>query len=73
MKTTAAVITDVGKDWEVTELDLDRPREGEVLVRFVAAGVCPTDRRARSSEATRGPGSWRRSAVVSPESNRVTT
>ena len=38
MKTKAAVIRDVGKDWEVTELDLDRPKEGEVLVRFVAAG-----------------------------------
>lgn len=50
MKTKAAVITDVGKDWEVTELDLDRPKEGEVLVRFVAAGVCPTDEHMRIGE-----------------------
>jgi S-(hydroxymethyl)glutathione dehydrogenase/alcohol dehydrogenase len=50
MKTTAAVIRDVGKDWEVTELDLDRPKEGEVLVRFVAAGLCPTDEHMRTGE-----------------------
>jgi alcohol dehydrogenase (nicotinoprotein) len=48
MKTKAAVIRDVGKDWEVTELDLDRPKEGEVLVRFVAAGLCPTDEHMRT-------------------------
>jgi len=50
MKTKAAVIRDVGKDWEVCELDLDRPREGEVLVRFVAAGLCPTDEHMRTGE-----------------------
>jgi alcohol dehydrogenase (nicotinoprotein) len=50
MKTTAAVIRDQGKDWEITELDLDRPREGEVLVRFVAAGLCPTDEHMRTGE-----------------------
>jgi alcohol dehydrogenase (nicotinoprotein) len=50
MKTKAAVIRDVGKDWEVTELDLDRPREGEVLVRFVAAGLCPTDEHMRTGD-----------------------
>jgi alcohol dehydrogenase (nicotinoprotein) len=50
MKTKAAVIRDVGKDWEVTELDLDRPRDGEVLVRFAAAGLCPTDEHMRTGE-----------------------
>jgi alcohol dehydrogenase (nicotinoprotein) len=50
MKTKAAVIRDVGKDWEVTELDLDRPGEGEVLVRFVAAGLCPTDEHMRTGD-----------------------
>jgi NDMA-dependent alcohol dehydrogenase len=50
MKTKAAVITDAGKDWEVTELDLDRPRDGEVLVRFAAAGLCPTDEHMRTGE-----------------------
>jgi S-(hydroxymethyl)glutathione dehydrogenase/alcohol dehydrogenase len=50
MKTKAAVITGVGRDWEVTELDLDRPRDGEVLVRFAAAGLCPTDEHMRTGE-----------------------
>src|SRR5438105_1305006 len=50
MKTKAAVIRDVGKDWEVTELDLDSPKEGEVLVRFAAAGLCPTDEHMRTGD-----------------------
>jgi alcohol dehydrogenase (nicotinoprotein) len=50
MKTRAAVIAGVGRDWEVTELDLDRPRDGEVLVRFAAAGLCPTDEHMRTGE-----------------------
>lgn len=50
MKTKAAVITDVGKDWEVTELDLDRPKESEVLVRFAAAGLCLTDEHMRTGD-----------------------
>ena len=41
MKTRAAVLRDMGKDWEITELDLDPPEDGEVLVRFVAAGPVP--------------------------------
>ena len=32
MKTRAAVLRDLGKDFEIIELDLDPPREGEVLV-----------------------------------------
>jgi S-(hydroxymethyl)glutathione dehydrogenase/alcohol dehydrogenase len=50
MKTKAAVIRDVGKDWEVTELDLDRPKQGEVLVRFAAAGLCSTDEHMRTGD-----------------------
>ncbi len=50
MKTKAAVIRDVGKDWEVTDLDLDSPKESEVLVRFVAAGLCPTDEHMRTGD-----------------------
>lgn len=43
MKTTAAVLTEVGKPFEIVELDLDGPQEGEVLVRYVAAGLCHSD------------------------------
>ena len=39
MRTRAAVLRDMGKDWEVIEMDLDPPREGEVLIRFAAAGL----------------------------------
>ena len=43
MKTTAAVLTEVGKPFEIVELDLDGPKAGEVLVRYVAAGLCHSD------------------------------
>jgi alcohol dehydrogenase (nicotinoprotein) len=43
MKTRAAVLRGVGREWEITELDLDPPKAGEVLVRFVASGLCHSD------------------------------
>jgi S-(hydroxymethyl)glutathione dehydrogenase/alcohol dehydrogenase len=43
VKTTAAIITDVHRPWEIVELDLDGPQEGEVLIRFVASGLCHSD------------------------------
>lgn len=50
MKTKAAVLRDVGKDWEVTELDLDPPKQGEVLLRFVTAGLCHSDEHLRHGD-----------------------
>jgi alcohol dehydrogenase (nicotinoprotein) len=50
MKTKAAILRDVGKDWEVTELDVDPPKAGEVLVRFVAAGLCHSDEHLRTGD-----------------------
>jgi NDMA-dependent alcohol dehydrogenase len=50
MKTMAAVLRDVGKDWEVTELELDPPKTGEVLVRFVASGLCHSDDHLRTGD-----------------------
>ncbi len=43
MKSRAAVLRGVGIDWEVTEIDLDPPRAGEVLVRMAYAGICHSD------------------------------
>ncbi|MDJ0835500.1 MAG: S-(hydroxymethyl)glutathione dehydrogenase/class III alcohol dehydrogenase [Acidobacteriota bacterium] len=43
MKTRAAVAWEAGKPLEVTEVDLEGPKQGEVLVRIVATGVCHTD------------------------------
>ncbi len=50
MKTRAAVLRELGKDWEIIELDLDPPREGEVLIRFVAAGLCHSDDHLRTGD-----------------------
>ena len=48
MKTRAAVMRSVGQDWEVTELELDPPKGGEVLVRYVASGLCFSDEHVRN-------------------------
>ena len=43
MKSRAAVALEAGKPLEIVEVDLDGPREGEVLVEIMATGVCHTD------------------------------
>jgi NDMA-dependent alcohol dehydrogenase len=43
MKTNAAVVLEVGVPIEMIELDLDEPRDGEVLVRYLYAGLCHSD------------------------------
>ena len=43
MKSQAAILRGVGKDWEVTDIDLDPPRAGEVLVKMAVAGICHSD------------------------------
>jgi hypothetical protein len=43
MKTKAAVAWEAGKPLSIEEVDLGGPKEGEVLVRLVATGVCHTD------------------------------
>ena len=43
MKTRAAVAVAAGKPLEVTEVDLDGPRAGEVLIEIKATGICHTD------------------------------
>jgi S-(hydroxymethyl)glutathione dehydrogenase/alcohol dehydrogenase len=43
MKVKAAVLRDVKTPFEITELDLDGPGAGEVLIRYVAAGLCHSD------------------------------
>jgi S-(hydroxymethyl)glutathione dehydrogenase/alcohol dehydrogenase len=50
MKTTAAALRAVGEKWEIIELDLDRPKDGEVLVRFVASGLCHSDDHLRTGD-----------------------
>ncbi len=48
MQTTVAVVNGPGQDFELVDVELDEPREGEVLVRIVATGLCHTDITMRS-------------------------
>ena len=50
MKTKAAILRAPQTDWEVVELELDAPRENEVLIRFVAAGLCHSDEHMRTGD-----------------------
>lgn len=43
MKTRAAVAWAAGKPLSIEEVDLQGPKEGEVMVQLVATGVCHTD------------------------------
>jgi S-(hydroxymethyl)glutathione dehydrogenase/alcohol dehydrogenase len=43
MKSRAAVAWEAGKPLSIEEVDVSGPKEGEVLVRLVATGVCHTD------------------------------
>ncbi len=43
MLTKAAVLYEVGQGLEMEQLELQEPRAGEVLVRYVASGVCHSD------------------------------
>jgi len=54
MKSRAAVATEAGKPLEITEVDVQGPKNGEVLVRMVATGVCHTDAFTLSGEDPEG-------------------
>jgi S-(hydroxymethyl)glutathione dehydrogenase/alcohol dehydrogenase len=43
MRTRAALLRQVPGEWEVCDVELDEPREHEVLVRMGAAGLCHSD------------------------------
>ena len=43
MKSRAAVAWEAGQPLQIEEIDVAGPREGEVMVRNVATGVCHTD------------------------------
>lgn len=47
MKVQAAVAWEAGAPLSIEEVDLDEPREDEILVRVEAVGVCHTDDSAR--------------------------
>ena len=43
MKTKAAVLWGLNQKWEVEEIELDGPKEAEVLVKLTASGLCHSD------------------------------
>ena len=43
MKTRAAVALEAGKPLEIMEVNLEGPKEGEVLIEIKATGICHTD------------------------------
>ena len=43
MKTKAAVLWGLNEKWQVEEVELDAPKESEVLVKLTASGLCHSD------------------------------
>lgn len=54
MKSKAAVLRGVGQDWEVTDVELDPPRAGEVLVKMAYAGICHSDEHFYTGDSVPG-------------------
>lgn len=43
MKTRGAVLFEAPGRWEIVDVDVDEPRQGELVVKMVAAGLCHSD------------------------------
>ncbi|MDH4148133.1 MAG: NDMA-dependent alcohol dehydrogenase [Acidimicrobiia bacterium] len=43
MKTRGAVIRSTPGEWEIVDLELDEPRQGELLLEMAASGLCHSD------------------------------
>jgi S-(hydroxymethyl)glutathione dehydrogenase/alcohol dehydrogenase len=41
--TRGAVLKEVGKDWEVVDIEFDDPRQGELVIELTATGLCHSD------------------------------
>lgn len=74
IESRAAVLTATGGDWEICDLTVDPPREGEVLVAMAFAGLCYSDEHLRFDENARLPivGGHEGSAVVAEVGPGVT-
>jgi NDMA-dependent alcohol dehydrogenase len=51
----AAVLTGTGGDWEIRDLTVEPPRDGEVLVKLAYAGLCYSDEHLRHDARARLP------------------
>ena len=54
MRTRAAVAFEAGKPLEITDVNLDGPKAGEVMVEIKATGLCHTDEFTRSGDDPEG-------------------
>jgi NDMA-dependent alcohol dehydrogenase len=43
MRCKAAIVHGIDQAWQVTEIDVDAPKAGEVLVQWAVAGMCHSD------------------------------
>jgi NDMA-dependent alcohol dehydrogenase len=43
MKTRGAILREAPGKWEIVDLEVDDPRQGEIRVKMVAAGLCHSD------------------------------
>jgi S-(hydroxymethyl)glutathione dehydrogenase/alcohol dehydrogenase len=43
LKIKAAVLDEPGKDFRVAEVEIDKPKSGEILVKVAASGLCASD------------------------------
>ena len=55
MKSQAAILRGVGKQWEIAEIELAEPRGNEVLVRMAVAGICHSDDHFASGDFVPSP------------------
>jgi S-(hydroxymethyl)glutathione dehydrogenase/alcohol dehydrogenase len=54
MKSRAAIAVAAGRPLEIAEVDIEGPREGEVMVEIKATGICHTDEFTRSGADPEG-------------------
>jgi S-(hydroxymethyl)glutathione dehydrogenase/alcohol dehydrogenase len=43
MKSTAAILWEQGSKWSVEDIEIDAPKQGEVLVKLAGSGLCHSD------------------------------
>jgi len=43
MKTKAAVLWGLNEKWQIEDVELDPPKDSEVLVKLTASGLCHSD------------------------------
>lgn len=51
MQTDAAVLWEPGTEWKIETIELDPPKDGEVLVRLAASGMCHSEEHVVTGDA----------------------